>query len=165
MQLLANPVIAAAVQKPMVVNNQYCVPYSAGRSVDDDETYVDQHIPRYDPSLVIANGQPLDIWKYTDLHEKTEFAAMTRLGMPYLPAHLKVATALERWRVEADGGDWKKYDAWWRGKIDETEHQHIQHTPPKLYIAIYPHAMRLKIERAGTRFVPVDSVPAHATAT
>jgi hypothetical protein len=157
-RILMIPEIVAALQKPVKVVNKFCVPYGAGRSVDDNETYVDQHIPRYDQRFKVRGGQLGDIWAYTDIHEKTEFAAMTLLGMDYVTAHHRVATPLERYFVERDGGNWKTYSAIWAAKLRETQHQHIANAPPRLYLAPYPFEMRSRLERAGTRLVPIDNV-------
>lgn len=150
-QVLAIPEIKAALKKPFVVNNHYCVPYGAGRSSDDRETYVDQHIPQYDRRFRLKTGGLGNLWKYVDAHEKTEFAAMTLLGMPYKEAHYKIATPIERHLVESDGGDWDHYEAVWRGLLDETEHEHVKGVPPNLYLGPYSHAEARKMELGGDK--------------
>lgn len=164
--LLRYPAIAAAVRKPMVINNRYCVPYGAGRSDDDRETYVDRHMPQYHRQFLIAEKddadqiwkvagfepvagrQPGDLWSYVDKHEKTEFAAMTKMRLQYETAHSRVALPIEKWFVEADGGSWTIYQALWRADLDNSEHDFTD-PPPNLYLGPYPERADRTLEAHG----------------
>jgi hypothetical protein len=81
------------------------------------------------------------------IHEIEEHKAM-KDGTPYLKAHHNIATPAERAAVEADGVDWKKYEAVMDGYLKHTEHENYTDTPPNLYKDPYPHQKQQLLERA-----------------
>lgn len=142
-------VIRAALVEPMRIVSRYDVPYGAGRSKDGKQTYVDRHIPRNDPKLRLPDGKQAVLWKYLDVHEKTEWAAMERLGMSYERAHHDIATTAERTVVERDGLDWKEYERVVDGYLAKVEHEKPVNPPPDLYLKPYPHDKAELLRRAG----------------
>lgn len=114
------------------VNRSFDVPAFAGSSKDGSTVYIDRRVPR---SLNI-DGKVIDPAKYLSVHERTENMLMTHGGMSYEDAH-HAATQAERQALEADGVDWKSYEAHINGMLRTIEQEKVQKPPPDLYLKPY----------------------------
>lgn len=113
----------------MKFDNRFDVRSGANSSKDGKVIYIDRRIPQFSPAVKSKTGKPANLWKYLGIHEESEAAAMAR-GMPYLKAHEKIATPLERKAVEADGCDWKKYTEEIDGYLRRIEREKVTRPPP-----------------------------------
>ncbi len=135
-----NPFSQGEPHDDVEVNNKNDVPYLAGASNTPSglPVNIDRRMPRYDPKLLKPDGQPADLWKYLKIHELNEYHNM-KLGMPYEKAHKDKATPAERSAVEADGVNWKEYEAVVDGYLKEIEHEKSKNIPANLYTKPYAH--------------------------
>jgi hypothetical protein len=113
----------------MKFDNRFDIVSGANSSKDGKIIYIDRRIPQFSPKLKDKSGKAANLWKYLGIHEESEAAAMAR-GMPYLKAHTKIATPLERKAVEADGVSWKAYSEEMDGYLNKIEHEKVKRPPP-----------------------------------
>lgn len=118
--------------EPPNVDRTHDVPAFAGSSNDDGTVYIDKKVPH----TLVIDGKPIDPAKYLAIHEQTEHELMTGQGLSYEDAH-KQATAAEKAQVEADGIDWKSYEAHINGMLHTIENEPIKDPPVDLYNAPY----------------------------
>lgn len=111
-------------------------------AVVDDLIFVDRRIPQWS---VLPNGWRCNNWKYLAVHEYYEKHGMLAAGykrtLPidqqvviYDRLHTKVATPAERAAVEADGGDWREYQAHMNGMLSRIERQLNGNPPPDPFL-------------------------------
>ncbi len=110
----------------VTVDRQYDVKTLANRSKNGKKVYIDRDVPTILPKTNIDTGKTLP-W-----HEISEWLLMNR-GKSYDDgpdsAH-PIATAVEKKRVEALGGDWKEYTDEMDGLISSIAHKTISNPPP-----------------------------------
>jgi len=121
-----------ASSAPFTVNRTHDVPAFAGSSNDNRTVYIDRRVPK----RMVIEGKEIDPAKYLAVHERTEHNLMVADKMPYLEAHHH-ATAAERAAVEADGVDWKSYEAHIDGMLRTIEGEKIKRPPKDLYLKPY----------------------------
>lgn len=120
----------------------YDIPYLAGSSNDGKKVYIDKRLP----ARLKISGKIVDPGIFLRVHEITEHALMSKMGVSYERAH-KVAEEAERAHVEAAGINWMDYEHVLDGYINESEHEKIKSAPNDLYEKPYTSVLKNRMAR------------------
>ncbi len=124
--------VVRALLTAVKINAKFSIPYMAGYSNDGKTIYIDNHVEQY-----FKDGDDVyDVWRYLAIHETVEKAMQDVFKLKYFLAH-QIALRIERAAVEADGLDWKVYDANAKKYIKRIEEEDIGDIPHDLDLQPY----------------------------
>ena len=129
---LADPKVRQKLARGIKIDKTHDVPYLGGISRDGRTVYIDRHLP---PSLKIG-GKSINPVPFLAVHERTEHAIMTTLGLKYAAAH-KLATAAEERRVNAAGIDPGEYEKALQPYIKADAVEKLKKVPKDLFMGPY----------------------------
>jgi hypothetical protein len=129
---ISDPKVRQKLARGAKVDRQHDVPYTGGISNDGRTVYIDRHLPT---SLKIGRLS-INPVPYLQVHERTEHALMTVLGMKYQQAH-KLATTAEHRRLRHNGIDPAAYEAALKPYIKADDVEKLKKVPANLFMGPY----------------------------
>lgn len=136
LNLTNSPELKKAIERPIKVDRSYDIPYVAGYSEDGKTVYVDRHFN--------SKMGGVDVEKFVVTHEHAEKSAIDLFDLHYKSAH-KIATQIEKQRVEEAEIDWKKYEKFVMDQYKEIGHEELKKVPKDLDLTPYSDSKDFKL--------------------
>jgi len=125
-------VLKTVLSRVKKVDRDHDIPYIAGYSQNGEKIFIDRHMPK---SFVHA-GKRIKTDRFIILHEAVEKALLDELALNYLHAH-QIALRTERAAVEAEGIDWKSYNAFTKANGKAIGDERLSKVPSDLDLLPY----------------------------